>query len=494
MVTHYQRLLNYIVPDFVHVLSDGRIVKSGGKELALELEEKGYGWLEAGGAWVDDEDMAQVEENNQPWLAALEKPARGARAGCRICASAARRRVRARVSRPCATRSGDSRTSRRSRDGVRAAAPPGVAHRGELARSATLNAGYGWCSSTAASPRSCRVDQHCRPASRAMSLAAASTSALTSSSATSGSCGVSTTRASRAQHRVHEDGAFLHPSRDGVVVEQPLQIVFVSTGEPAARRATHPRADRRRRRSQARIVETYVGRGAAVFTNAVTEVVAGEIGAIDHYKVQHESDRRRSTSRACTSTRARGAPFSSHSSRSAAARAQRRRRGARRRGRAVHAERLYLADGERLVDNHTTIDHAKPHCPSHELYKGILDGKARAVFNGKIIVRPDAQKTDAKQTNRALLLSDDATINTKPQLEIFADDVKCTHGAAIGQLDEEALFYLRARGLTERGARHADSRLCRRHPRAHQDRAAAAGARGELSGRSWHATCGSQGV
>ena len=131
---------------------------------------------------------------------------------------------------------------------------------------------------------------------------------------------------------------------------------------------------------------------------------------------------------------------------------------------------LYLADGDRLVDNHTTIDHAQPHCPSHEIYKGILGGKARAVFNGKIIVRPDAQKTDAKQTNRALLLSDDATINTKPQLEIFADDVKCTHGAAIGQLDEDALFYLRARGLDDAGsARHADSRVCRGHPRPRQD-------------------------
>ena len=114
---------------------------------------------------------------------------------------------------------------------------------------------------------------------------------------------------------------------------------------------------------------------------------------------------------------------------------------------------LYLADGDRLVDNHTTIDHARPHCPSHEVYKGILGGRARAVFNGKIIVRPDAQKTDAKQTNRALLLSDGALINTKPQLEIFADDVKCTHGAAIGQLDEDALFYLRARGLTHYEAR-----------------------------------------
>jgi Fe-S cluster assembly protein SufD len=114
---------------------------------------------------------------------------------------------------------------------------------------------------------------------------------------------------------------------------------------------------------------------------------------------------------------------------------------------------LYLADRQRLIDNHTTIDHAKAHCGSHEVYKGILGGTARAVFNGKIIVRQDAQKTDAKQTNRALLLTDGATINTKPQLEIFADDVKCTHGAAIGQLDDDAIFYLRARGLTYAEAR-----------------------------------------
>jgi Fe-S cluster assembly protein SufD len=115
---------------------------------------------------------------------------------------------------------------------------------------------------------------------------------------------------------------------------------------------------------------------------------------------------------------------------------------------------LYVANGETLVDTHTIIDHAKPHCPSHEVYKGILAGRARAVFNGKIVVQIDAQKTDAKQTNKALLLSGDAQINTKPQLEIFADDVKCTHGAAIGQLDEDAMFYLRARGIAETDARN----------------------------------------
>ncbi len=124
-------------------------------------------------------------------------------------------------------------------------------------------------------------------------------------------------------------------------------------------------------------------------------------------------------------------------------------------GEGAHADLdgCYLVDGTSLVDNHTTIDHATPNCTSHELYKGILDGKAKAVFNGRIIVRLDAQKTDSKQTNRALLLSDEATINSNPQLEIFADDVKCTHGAAVGQLDEEAMFYLRARGLTAKDAR-----------------------------------------
>jgi Fe-S cluster assembly protein SufD len=114
---------------------------------------------------------------------------------------------------------------------------------------------------------------------------------------------------------------------------------------------------------------------------------------------------------------------------------------------------LYLVDGTRHVDNHTAIDHTKPHGTSRELYKGILDGKSRGVFNGKVVVRPDAQKTDAQQTNRNILLSEDATIDTKPQLEIFADDVKCAHGAAVGQLDPQAVFYLRSRGLSPAAAR-----------------------------------------
>jgi len=114
---------------------------------------------------------------------------------------------------------------------------------------------------------------------------------------------------------------------------------------------------------------------------------------------------------------------------------------------------LYLPSGSQHVDNHTMIDHARPHGTSHELYKGILSGASAAVFNGKIIVRAGAQKTDAKQTNKNLVLSEDATINTKPELQIHADDVRCTHGATIGQLDQEAIFYLQSRGIGKEQAR-----------------------------------------
>jgi Fe-S cluster assembly protein SufD len=113
---------------------------------------------------------------------------------------------------------------------------------------------------------------------------------------------------------------------------------------------------------------------------------------------------------------------------------------------------LYITRGDQLVDNHTTIYHDQPNCRSWEVYKGILDGRSRAVFNGKVLVKPEAQQTDAKQTNRNLLLSDKAKVDTKPQLEIFADDVKCTHGATVGRLDDLALFYARSRGVPAQDA------------------------------------------
>ena len=114
---------------------------------------------------------------------------------------------------------------------------------------------------------------------------------------------------------------------------------------------------------------------------------------------------------------------------------------------------LYMVEGDQLVDNHMRVIHRAPHCDSHELYKGILEGRSRAVFSGRIFVAEGAQKTDAKQTNRNLLLSDEALCNSHPQLEIFADDVKCTHGSTVGQLDDLAVFYLRSRGIGEEAAR-----------------------------------------
>jgi Fe-S cluster assembly protein SufD len=126
---------------------------------------------------------------------------------------------------------------------------------------------------------------------------------------------------------------------------------------------------------------------------------------------------------------------------------------------------LYTIGGAQHVDNHTVIDHAKPHCTSHELYKGVLDGRSTGVFSGKIIVRKDAQKTDAIQSNKNLLLSDQANINTKPQLEIEADDVRCTHGATVGQMDEEALFYLQSRAIGIKEARAFDLRVRGRYSR-----------------------------
>jgi Fe-S cluster assembly protein SufD len=245
------------------------------------------------------------------------------------------------------------------------------------------------------------------------------------------------------------DGAYLYIP-DRTVFEQPIEILYVAAGDESAREMVQARTlIVAGAGAHARIVETYATlRNGSYFTNAVTEIYAGENANIDHYKIQQEGLEAFHVA-TMQIVAQRSANVSSHSF-SLGGKLVRNDANAvlDGEGAEVTLNGLYLADGDRLVDNHTEIDHAQPHCPSHEIYKGILGGKARAVFNGKIIVRQDAQKTDAKQTNRALLLSDDASINTKPQLEIFADDVKCTHGAAIGQLDEDAIFYLRARGLT----------------------------------------------
>ncbi len=231
----------------------------------------------------------------------------------------------------------------------------------------------------------------------------------------------------------------------GAVIEEPIEITCEVPEQPD-RVAVHPRililvgAD-----AHCTIVETYKGQGA-YFTNAVTEIVAGDASVVDHYKVQLES---REAFHVATMqvTLGRSTNFSSHSISLGGALVRNDANAVLSEGTEATLNGLYLVNGTQHVDNHTVIDHAKPHGASHEVYKGILDGKANAVFNGRIIVRKDAQKTDSKQTNKNLVLSDDAVIDTKPELQILADDVRCTHGATIGQLDAESMFYLQSRGI-----------------------------------------------
>ncbi len=249
------------------------------------------------------------------------------------------------------------------------------------------------------------------------------------------------------------DGAFVHVPKDAVVAA-PVHVVFLTTG--GARLMTHPRVlIVAGVNSHVSVVESYGALGTdAYFTNTVTEIVADEGATVHHYKVQRESVPSFHVSGLYLQT-ARDATAVCHSI-SLGGSLVRNDVTAVLDGEGVTCtlNGLYISDGTRLVDNHTTIDHARPNCASREVYKGVLSGRAQAVFNGRIIVRPDAQKTDAKQTNKALLLSENAQINTKPQLEIFANDVKCTHGAAIGQMDDEAIYYLRARGIGLTDARH----------------------------------------
>jgi Fe-S cluster assembly protein SufD len=250
-----------------------------------------------------------------------------------------------------------------------------------------------------------------------------------------------------------EDGAFLYVP-PGKVVGDPIHLLFISTARGTAT-ASHPRnLIVAGNNSQVPIVETYVGTEKAVyFTNAVTEIVVGENAAIDHYTLQRESAEAFHVA-TLQVHQARSSTFASHSIALG---------GALVRndvnvvldgeGSECTLNGLYMVTGQQHVDHHTRIDHARPHCLSRQLYKGVLDGKARGVFDGKIVVHPAAPKTDARQTNKNLLLSGDALIDTKPQLEINNNDVKCTHGSTIGRLDEDAIFYLRSRGIGLEAAR-----------------------------------------
>ena len=248
------------------------------------------------------------------------------------------------------------------------------------------------------------------------------------------------------------DGAILVVDPE-TVVERPIHLLFLSSA-PVPFGAGVRNLIRVGRHAQVRIVESYTGEaGQEYFTNAITELSGGDGSRIEYCRVQRESTSAHHISGTHIHL-GRAAVFASESL-SLGGAIVRNDIGAvlDAEGISCTLNGLYLVDGDRLVDNHTTIDHAKPHCESHELYKGIIEDRGRGVFNGKIFVREDAQKTDAKQTNKVMLLSDDATIDTKPQLEIFADDVKCGHGGTVGQLDETALFYLRSRGVPVAEAR-----------------------------------------
>ncbi len=235
----------------------------------------------------------------------------------------------------------------------------------------------------------------------------------------------------------------------GVDLARPVHLVFVTTAD-AGGTVTHPRnllvVERGARAS---VIESYVtlAPGQTYWTNPVTEVAVGAASWLEHTRIQRESERayhigltqvdQQRDSHYRSFSLAMGGALARHN---------------------LHVRLndenietlmygLYLTRGEQSVDNHTAIYHDQPNCRSWEVYKGVLDGRSRGVFNGKVFVKPEAQKTDAKQTNRNVLLGDHARVNTKPQLEIFADDVKCTHGATVGKLDEVALFYARSRGL-----------------------------------------------
>jgi Fe-S cluster assembly protein SufD len=250
-----------------------------------------------------------------------------------------------------------------------------------------------------------------------------------------------------------KDGAFIYIP-DNVTVIDPIHIISIN-GNTDENILSQPRnLIIAGKNSKVTIIETYNSITDKVhFTNVVTEVIAGENSNIEMYKIQDENlssfhvsltqveQKKNSVFTVYTVTT--GGAIVRNDVNSVLDDE----------GCETHLYGLYLTDGSQHVDNHTLMDHAKPHCLSNELYKGVLNGKSRAVFNGKVFVRPDAQKTNAYQSNKNILLSPDATVDTKPQLEIYADDVKCSHGATVGQLDEESLFYLRSRGISKDMAR-----------------------------------------
>lgn len=250
------------------------------------------------------------------------------------------------------------------------------------------------------------------------------------------------------------DGVYLHLAH-GTVLDGPIELVYVSSGrsDGTAQIRNLLVADSA---SRADIVETYVGQGpGAYLTNALTEIVLGSGAHIDHYKLEREASGGYHVENRFVE-QSRDSRYMAHNL-SGGARLARNQLEASLDGEGAECilNGLYLARDRQHVDTHTLIHHRKARGTSREWYKGILDARARGVFSGRIVVHPDAQHTDAEQSNHNLLLSEHAEADSRPQLEIYADDVKCSHGATVGQLDEDALFYLRSRGLDEARARKA---------------------------------------
>jgi len=250
------------------------------------------------------------------------------------------------------------------------------------------------------------------------------------------------------------DGALIRipPNRR---LAKPIHLVFLSTAHEDGQ-ATHIRNwIEAGANAQGSIIESHLSLGqSAASTNIVTETCVDAGANLEHIKFQDQSDSAIHLA-SLHSELSNDARYSFHSF---ALGAQLSRNNLRMRlikpGIECVLNGLYMTRADQLADHHMIVDHEAPDCDSHEYFNGILDDQSQGVFHGRILVQPDAQKTDAKQTNKNLILSDNATANTKPQLEIYANDVKCTHGATIGQLDHDAIFYLRARGLDTKTARH----------------------------------------
>src|SRR5271154_3593355 len=249
------------------------------------------------------------------------------------------------------------------------------------------------------------------------------------------------------------DGAFIFVPA-GVEVAEPVQLIYISGAKNSGETILPRNLVIAEANSKLTVVESYISTGnVAYFTNAVTEIFAGDNARLEHVKLQDEAlDAFHIATIAGEFGRASNVTVHSFALGAKLSRTNIRTKLA---GEGLECilNGLYLTRGEQLADHHMIVEPAQPHCASHEYFNGILDDKSKGVFHGRIYVHPIAQKTDAKQTNKNLLLSDDATADTKPQLEIYADDVKCTHGATIGQLNDESIFYLRSRGIDTASAK-----------------------------------------